>query len=817
MPPKGSAKAALKRPGARQPEAVQKRPAALQGEEALGQPPVPKATRRARQVPEKPPLGLIWESKWGGDKLWPWFAIRVPDPTLRSQLSLELHQKQRDRSTRVGQHEEKPFASQPVCYHTLVTLKDGFALCWRIAVQYRAGWMFWKRKMQKLVKDPSGSFEVEGLDEKPEGSSAVFPSEVTTHRDFMQASSRDDPQLPVGCVADQAAQSASTDLVAEVPIQWPRFPARRLAGGMHSEEGVGGAPEMYSVGDRLGSGTFAVVHKTTVGGWELAVKVLSKSHLAEAFQEASVAEHLRDLPHIVHLLDACIRPSDSSSLLVYRFAGSTLRAWAETHKLDALHVQIIVAQAATGLGHLHARGLYHSDVKPENILVKGSENNLEVIIADLGGCVEVGGMGLRRLPSARTTVWFRSPELLLGQGQARADTWMKADVWALGIVACSLVGQDFYRVDLSGLKKDSDGADRVLKALHKVFPFQADSPTRSYLAPLGLVKEHGSSFVDCLKQMLEWDVDARPSIHRCLENAWLCISTMRPFGSTGKLQPGGRHPWSMVSGIMTIDVLEWLRLDFCDTSALRKGSHKTEGPGGLKAVISGKTIQDPGCGCLNGLDTKSWLPTPHVLAWMRAWKTINGESLAKLTEAVRKSLRYAYGEGIDLGENGDHFMRTPVWQWVFTVGQVHLFKAAGSLEEQPHFDGGASVLHMGMTFFGRRRVRMYEADEKGPYSDALQLLGSVYVGVLTGAKHQVLHEQARHAEELQGDHAITAMMRCSLFPAPRSRLMAHVPFPSEMFMVLAESMAENLLDLSWRLPTLADCLAAYAETKDVWS
>nr|CAH7723022.1 unnamed protein product [Callosobruchus chinensis] len=82
-------------------------------------------------------------------------------------------------------------------------------------------------------------------------------------------------------------------------------------------------------------------------------------------------------------------------------------------------------QLLRGLEHLHKHGLFHRDVKPENILIKFPEI---IKLADLGS---VRGI-FSRPPYTEyiSTRWYRSPECLLTVGHYGS----KMDVWAAGCV-----------------------------------------------------------------------------------------------------------------------------------------------------------------------------------------------------------------------------------------------------------------------------------------------------------------------------------------------------------------------------------------------
>ena len=130
-------------------------------------------------------------------------------------------------------------------------------------------------------------------------------------------------------------------------------------------------------------------------------------------------------------------------------------------------------------------------------------------------------------------------------------------------------------------------------------------------------------------------------------------------------------------------------------------------------------------------------------------------------------------------------------------------------------DGGASVLHMGVTLYGRRELTFFApkpGDEGGlaPESEVKFSFvpGSVYLGTVTGAQHQVSHLGPRAMCEERGGHSVTCMIRTTLFPKFRSRVMNTTPSPPEFFRALAQSFTQSLQTQEWVLPSLDQCLAA---------
>jgi serine/threonine protein kinase len=103
-----------------------------------------------------------------------------------------------------------------------------------------------------------------------------------------------------------------------------------------------------------------------------------------------------------------------------------------------------LVQAAKGLQHLHERGILHSDLKPENMLVDAED---QVVLADFGVSALMGESG--NLQKVGTPPYW-APEIIEGSG---AEYGQAADVWALGIsLYCMHQGRlPFYNHDLSAL------------------------------------------------------------------------------------------------------------------------------------------------------------------------------------------------------------------------------------------------------------------------------------------------------------------------------------------------------------------------------
>lgn len=94
------------------------------------------------------------------------------------------------------------------------------------------------------------------------------------------------------------------------------------------------------------------------------------------------------------------------------------------HALPEALVKTYIYQLCKSLDHMHRNGIFHRDVKPENILIKDDVLKL----ADFGSC-----RGIYSKPPFTeyiSTRWYRPPECLLTDGRYS----FKMDMWSVGCV-----------------------------------------------------------------------------------------------------------------------------------------------------------------------------------------------------------------------------------------------------------------------------------------------------------------------------------------------------------------------------------------------
>lgn len=217
----------------------------------------------------------------------------------------------------------------------------------------------------------------------------------------------------------------------------------------------------YLLERELGHGSTGAVHlaRASVGVERfVAVKQIrgtpgSDAHRS-ALDEARILSEL-DHPNIVRLLD--VVADDNGVALVTQYApnGSLAARLAANGPLSAPVVIDLLAPVADALASAHRRGIFHSDVKPSNILLTADNLGLlaDFDIAAFRGGVERNGVTLG-------SAAYLAPELLSGSPPSPSS-----DVYSLGVVAYeALTG----RLPFDGptvqalLKKSERGTHEVL-------------------------------------------------------------------------------------------------------------------------------------------------------------------------------------------------------------------------------------------------------------------------------------------------------------------------------------------------------------------
>ncbi|KAI9356313.1 kinase-like domain-containing protein [Zopfochytrium polystomum] len=186
----------------------------------------------------------------------------------------------------------------------------------------------------------------------------------------------------------------------------------------------------------------------------------------------------RELSHenVVRLAEVLLNPIDRSIYMVFDYAEHDLLVFLQilqyhTHlppdrrRIPEVLVKSLLWQLLNGLSYLHCNWVLHRDLKPANVLVTSE------------GVVKIGDLGLARLfqrplqplfngDKVVVTIWYRSPELLLGSRH-----YTKAvDIWAVGCIFAELLL----------LRPIFKGDEAKMEPNKKAIPFQKDQLSKIF-------------------------------------------------------------------------------------------------------------------------------------------------------------------------------------------------------------------------------------------------------------------------------------------------------------------------------------------------
>ncbi len=190
----------------------------------------------------------------------------------------------------------------------------------------------------------------------------------------------------------------------------------------------------YRVIRCLGTGGFSEVYLTVDLQLDRRVAVKRTRLLAADFEfvmrEARMVAVL-DHPGIVRIVDV-LRDDEYGLLIVMQFVnGVNLSHWMRQRKVSVWRSLEITRRVALSLGHAHAHGIVHRDVKPANILIDAAGNPL---LTDFG---LAWWLNERQSAQGRSgTIGYMAPEQMRGENDSIDE---RSDIFSLGIVLYQLL------------------------------------------------------------------------------------------------------------------------------------------------------------------------------------------------------------------------------------------------------------------------------------------------------------------------------------------------------------------------------------------
>jgi len=326
---------------------------------------------------------------------------------------------------------------------------------------------------------------------------------------------------------------------------------------------------------KIGEGTFGVVYlaqRKDRPRERLAIKVFKPTKDGEGVSTTTIREIglLRELEHenIVRVDEVHISRAERSLSIAFDYADHDLQQIIRWHveklgsqSISQYTIKSLLWQILNGLNFLHMNWIVHRDMKPHNILVMGSGDEVgQVKIADFG-LARIFQDPLRPLADngVVVTIWYRAPELLLG-----AQHYTHAvDVWAAGCIFAELV---MLRPLFQGVEVKSPSnafqKDQLMKIFsvlgvptEEAFPLLSSCPhwrnnvegiqglvppcSKSLPEVSGLT--HDKLALDLLRRMLEYDPNNRITAAEALEHEYFQTAPLPGRNAFSEKQQGSKQ------------------------------------------------------------------------------------------------------------------------------------------------------------------------------------------------------------------------------------------------------------------------------------
>lgn len=243
--------------------------------------------------------------------------------------------------------------------------------------------------------------------------------------------------------------------------------------------------------EKLGEGSYGIVYKGQSNSGNFAIKRNFKDNTADwcsNLRELSMLSRLKNHPLFVSLVDVSFGEPFSEGPLtpighlkngkerdnvlddeIHFILNLENTTCAKFIKKCTLSERILVmAQILLAIEYIHAHGICHRDLKPQNILISNDEDGLPVAkIADFGMAQYLTSS----VPSTLgiSTIWYRSPEIAIGDSNYSCSS----DIWAVG---CILYEMFSKKPLMSGVR------DKNTEVLNTIISYLPEEPSRSLIS-----------------------------------------------------------------------------------------------------------------------------------------------------------------------------------------------------------------------------------------------------------------------------------------------------------------------------------------------
>jgi len=234
-----------------------------------------------------------------------------------------------------------------------------------------------------------------------------------------------------------------------------------------------------------------------------------------------------DHPRVVKLYEYAEDSARQEIVMVLEYlpGGDCLGLIANSQNVEEELVSRIISQSLVALGHCHQQGIYHRDVKLENLMLSSEPRG------NLPDCKLIDfGLGTRSdemLREVLGTPAYIAPEVKRAEGYTPM-----ADIWSLGVCAFELLTGGILPFG-----KPEDYSGRMEPVLERVERYRNFEELNTILMSSPVWATRSKEAKDFVRWLLAPDSRRRPSAAQALQHPWLQMHKVQDSGlSTEILQ-----------------------------------------------------------------------------------------------------------------------------------------------------------------------------------------------------------------------------------------------------------------------------------------
>lgn len=216
------------------------------------------------------------------------------------------------------------------------------------------------------------------------------------------------------------------------------------------EKDFGSFHTKYTMGEVLGEGAYGVVRKATShdsdfqgnanveeenNEQKVAVKCITKKRLNQKaieslHQEVEILKSL-DHPNIIKYVNY-FENDDDIHIVMEVVDGGDLYDRVKQRSYSEDEARGLICNLLSAIKYFHDRDVIHRDLRPENILLKSMNDDIDIKVADFGFAVKIPNESRRKTVCGAPS--YIAPEILEKQPYGKS-----VDMWSVGVISFILL------------------------------------------------------------------------------------------------------------------------------------------------------------------------------------------------------------------------------------------------------------------------------------------------------------------------------------------------------------------------------------------